>query len=43
MYSAGYPHGYEDDISALLALVPEETRAAIMHDEAMAWYGLDRR
>ena len=43
MYSAGYPHGYEDDIDALLALVPEDTRAAIMHDEAVAWYGLDRR
>ncbi len=43
MYSAGYPHGYEDDIDALLALVPEDTRTAIMHDEAVAWYGLDRR
>jgi predicted TIM-barrel fold metal-dependent hydrolase len=43
MYSAGYPHGYEDDINALLNLVPDDARAAIMHDEANAWYGLDRR
>lgn len=40
MFSTDYPHMHDDDLAALLAAVPEESRAKVMVENARAWYGL---
>jgi len=40
MFATDYPHGYDDDIPALLSALPEHVRANMMADTARHWYRL---
>ncbi|MFE2995735.1 amidohydrolase family protein [Nocardia sp. NPDC059246] len=38
MFASDYPHDHADDIEALLAVLPAESRAGVMADNARAFY-----
>jgi predicted TIM-barrel fold metal-dependent hydrolase len=40
MFATDYPHGHDDDLSALLDILPEAGRAKLMADNAREWYRL---
>jgi uncharacterized protein len=40
MFATDYPHMHDDDLSVLLAAVPEESRGKLMAENARDWYRL---
>ncbi len=42
MFATDYPHYHDDDLSVLLAAVPEKSRAMLMSENAREWYKLDQ-
>lgn len=40
MFATDYPHRHDDDLAALLALMPEQQQAQVMSETAREWYKL---
>jgi hypothetical protein len=40
MFATDYPHRHDDDLGALLSLMPEQQQAQVMSETAREWYKL---